>query len=348
MWSNIDMLIFILRRLNLFIFTLLLLSFLAFSLSYLFPGKRLVNLTGQINASSEQLAELSVKYHSDENIFYQFYAYLNSLLDGQLGLSMTTQTEISSEIFQLLSATIELSLVALFIAMLVGIPLGFLAAIRHRKKTDNAVLTIAMLGYSIPVFWLGLMATLIFSIQLGWLPSSGQISLAFEIEHTTGILLFDILLSDSSYKWQAFQDASAHIILPAVVIATAPATVFIRLARTAMLEVLDTSYIRAAKAKGLSFNQMIYRHAIKNAFISIIRHVGLQFANLVTIAMITEVVFSWPGIGRWLIESIYQKDYTAIQSGLLVLSTFIFIVHILSDFIYATLNPLARGRKHGS
>jgi len=232
--------------------------------------------------------------------------------------------------------------------MFFGIPLGFFAAIQHNKRSDNIILSVAMIGYSIPVFWLGLLAILLFSINLGWLPSAGKISLLFEIESITGIQFFDILLSDSPYKWQAFRDASAHILLPACVVAIAPATIFIRLSRTSMIEVLQTSYIKAAKAKGLSFKQIIIRHAIRNSLIKIIRHVGLQFASLVTIAMVTEVIFSWPGIGRWLIESIYQRDYTAIQNGLLFLSCFIFIVHILIDFIYAALNPLARGNKYGS
>jgi cationic peptide transport system permease protein len=205
-----------------------------------------------------------------------------------------------------------------------------------------------MLGYSIPIFWLGLLAILIFSIQLGWLPSAGRISLVYEIKHVTGIQFFDILMSDNEYKWQAFQNATLHIIMPASVVAIAPMTIFIRLARTSMMEVLESSYITAAKAKGLTLWQIIYRHAIRNALVNVIRHVGLQFANLVTLAMVTEVIFSWPGIGRWLIESIFQRDYTAIQGGLLALSSFIFIVHILTDFIYAALNPLARDRKHGA
>ena len=261
---------------------------------------------------------------------------------------MASQLSISSEIISVLPATIELTLVALFIAMVFGIPIGFIAAINHRKATDNIILSISMIGYSIPVFWLGLLAILIFSIQLGWLPSAGQISLLFEIEHVTGIQFIDILLSESPYKWQAFMDASTHIFLPACVIALAPATIFVRLARTAMMDVLDSQYIRAAKAKGLSFSQIIYHHAIRNAMIHVIRDVGLQFANLVTIAMVTEVIFSWPGIGRWLIESIFQRDHTAILGGLLALSSFIFIVHIITDFIYAALNPLARDSRHGT
>ena len=342
------MLTFTLRRISLFLFTMLVLTLLSFSLSFLFPGDTVINHSGQINATASELAHLNQVYQMDKSIFSQYGAYLTHILDGDFGQSMASQSPIRSEIIKLLPATIELSLVALLIAMLVGIPLGFIAAINHNKVSDNAILSLAMLGYSIPVFWLGLLAILVFSIGLGWLPSAGQISLLFEIEFVTGIQFFDILLSDSPYKWQAFRDASAHMILPACVIALAPATIFIRLSRASMIEVLAASYIRAARAKGLSFQQIIFRHAIRNALIKIIRHVGLQFANLVTIAMVTEVIFSWPGIGRWLIESIYQRDYTAIQSGLLVLSCFIFIIHILTDFIYAALNPLARGNKHGS
>lgn len=342
------MLIFTLRRLNLFFFTMLLLTIVSFSLSFLFPGDELINITGQVNATQEQLAELAIDYRKDQSLFFQYIAYIEHIINGDLGLSMSSQTTISSEMATLLPATIELSMVALFLAMVIGIPLGFIAAIKHNKIADQMILSIAMIGYSIPVFWLGLLSILIFSITLGWLPSAGQISLLFEIEHVTGIQLIDILLSNSVYKWQAFQNATTHIILPACVVAMAPGTIFIRLARSSMLEVLETSYIRAARAKGLSFNQVIFHHAIRNALVKIIRHVGLQFANLVTLAMVTEVIFNWPGIGRWLIESIYQRDYTAIQSGLLVLSCFIFIVHILIDFLYAILNPLARDTHHGS
>lgn len=339
---------FTLRRLSLFFFTMMILSMISFSLSFFFPGETVINHSGQINATAEELIDINNRYKMESNIFSQYGAYLSLILDGDFGESMASQSPISSEIIKLLPATIELSLAALFIAMLIGIPLGFIAAIKHNKTSDHVILSLATIGYSIPVFWLGLLAILFFSIGLGWLPSSGQISLLFEIKFVTGIQFIDILLSESPYKWQAFKNASAHILLPACVIALAPATIFIRLSRAAMIDVLSASYIRAARAKGLNFQQIIFHHAIRNAMINIIRHVGLQFANLVTIAMVTEVIFSWPGIGRWLIESIYQRDYTAIQSGLLVLSCFIFIVHILIDFIYAALNPLARGNKHGS
>jgi cationic peptide transport system permease protein len=327
---------------------MLLLTLLSFSLAFVFPGDPIVNLSGKINLSSEEMTLLMQQYQSNDSIFRQYILYLTRIFNGDFGFSMANHLPINNEIANLLPATIELSLTALIIALIFGVPLGFLAAIKHQKITDKLILSVAMFGYSMPVFWLGLFAILIFSIQLGWFPSAGRISLLFEIKQVTGFLSIDILLSNSPHKWQAFQSASAHIILPAIVIAIAPATLFIRLARTAMMEVLETSYIKAAKAKGLTFYQIIYRHAIRNALVKVIRDVGLQFANIVTIAMITEVIFSWPGIGSWLIERIYQRDYTAIQGGLLVLSSFIFVIHILMDFIYAALNPLARDSKYGA
>ncbi|MDO6427988.1 ABC transporter permease subunit [Thalassotalea sp. 1_MG-2023] len=342
------MLIFTLRRLNLFFFTMLVLTLLTFSLSFFFPGEQIINVTGQIDATPEQIALIALDYNKHESLIMQYWSYLVHLFNGDLGVSMASRIPIMDEMMSHLPATIELTTVALIIAMVVGIPIGFIAAIRHRKKTDDIILAVSMIGYSIPIFWLALLAILIFSIQLAWLPSAGQISLVYEIEQVTGILFFDILFSDNPYKWQAFQNASVHILLPACVVALAPATVFVRLARTSMLTVLDSHYIKAAMAKGLTFQQLIFRHAIKNAMVNVIRDVGLQFANLVTLAMVTEVIFNWPGIGNWLIQSIYQRDYTAIQGGLLALSSFIFIVHIFTDFIYASLNPLARGIKYGS
>ena len=342
------MLIFTIRRLSLFFFTMMILTILSFSLSFLFPGEQLINLTGQINANEQELENLAIQYQQSGSLFQQYFTYVAQLFQGNMGESMTSRLPITTEIANRLPATVELTIVALLVAMIIGIPVGFIAAIYHRKLADNTILTHSMIGYSIPVFWLGMLAILIFSIQLKWLPSSGQISLLFEIKRITGFQLIDITLSDNPYKWQAFMDATRHLILPVAVVAFAPVTIFIRLARSAMLDVLETHYIKAAKAKGLSFPKLIYRHAIRNAFIKVIRDVGLQFANLITIAMITEVIFSWPGIGRWLIESIYQRDYTAIHGGLIVISSYIFIVHIVIDFIYAALNPLARETNYGS
>lgn len=342
------MLTFTLRRLNLLFFTLLVLSIMSFSLSYLFPGDELVNLTGQVNANDQQLAELGQLYQMDKSIFHQYSAYIGQIFEGNFGLSMSSQVPISVELITYLPATIELCLAALFIALLFGVPLGFVAAVFHNKALDKVILTFAMIGYSIPVFWLSLILILVFSITLSWFPSSGQLNLLFEIEQVTGFIFIDIILSDTPYTWQALKDAFMHIIMPAFAVAMAPMTMFIRLARTSMLDVLESNYIKAAKAKGLSQTHIIYHHGIRNSLVGIVRQIGLNFSNLVTIAMIAEVIFDWQGAGSWLIQSIFERDYTAIQGCLIALATFTFFINILSDFLYATLNPLERHKKHGS
>lgn len=339
---------FALRRLNLLFFTLLMLTLVAFSLNYFFPGSPIVNITGLVNANEAQLAQYEQVYRMDQSVFFQYLAYLRELFNGNLGVSMSTQNPISSELVTYLPATIELSLAALLLAMIFGIPLGFIAAIFHNKLADKSILVLAMVGYSLPVFWLSLILILVFSIILPWFPSSGQLNLLFEIEQVTGFKLIDILISDSPYRWQAFSDALQHLVLPAIAVAVAPMTIFIRLSRTSMLEVLDSNYIKAAKAKGLSTTKIIYHHGIRNALVKIIRDMGLQFANLMTLAMIAEVIFDWQGAGSWLIDSIFQRDYTAIQGGLIALASFTFLINILADFIYAGLNPVERYTRHGT
>lgn len=339
---------FTLRRLNLLFFTLLMLTIVSFSLTYFFPGNVITNLSGQLNPSAAELKALNALYSMEQSVVHQYFAYLQQIFSGNFGISMSDQTPISQELLNYLPSTIELCLTALFLAMFFGIPLGYIAAIFHNKIVDKIILVFAMVGYSIPVFWLALILIFIFSITLSWFPSSGQLNLLFEIEHVTGFKFVDILLSDSPYKYEAFKDAAMHIVLPAIAVATAPMTLFIRLARTSMLDVLESNYIKAAKAKGLSDVKIIYHHGIRNSLVAIVRQMGLHFANLVTVAMIAEVVFDWQGAGSWLRDSIFQRDYTAIQGGLIALAIFTFTINILADFIYAALNPLERHKKHGS
>ncbi|MDN3653168.1 ABC transporter permease subunit [Thalassotalea ponticola] len=341
------MLDFTLRRLNLLFFTLLMLSIVAFSLNYLFPGDALINMSGEIAMSESRRLQLIELYHFDAGIFSQYIAYMGQIFSANFGVSMATSAPISSELMIRLPATIELCLAALTLALLLGMPLGFVAAIFHNSPLDKGILAFAMLGYSIPVFWLALILILVFSITLSWLPSAGQLNLLFDIETVTGFKLIDILISDSPHRSAALRDALLHLILPSVAVALAPMTIFIRLARTSMLDVLDSNYIKAARAKGLSKPMIIYRHGIRNALVGIVRQVGLQFANIVTIAMIAEVIFAWQGAGSWLIESIEARDYTAIQGGLIALATFTFVINIIADFMYVALNPLERYKKHG-
>ncbi|MFT4927914.1 MAG: cationic peptide transport system permease protein [Phenylobacterium sp.] len=241
----------------------------------------------------------------------------------------------------------ELATYSLTISMIIGIPLGIISAYYHRRLPDTLIITATLIGYSIPIFWWALLAILVFSLQLGWFPSSGRVSLVYEIPHYSGFLLLDILLADIPYKYEALIDAVKHLALPAVVLSTYPTTVLIRYTRGSMLHVLDTNYIKTARAKGLSPFGVLLHHGLRNALLPVIRLIGLQFSSLLTLAMITEVIFSWPGIGRWLIDSIYQRDYPAIQGGLLAVATFVLVVTITSDILYKWFNPVSRSQVNG-
>ncbi|WP_371377229.1 ABC transporter permease [Thalassotalea aquiviva] len=340
------MLSYTLRRLNLLFFTLLMLTIVSFSLSYWFPGDVLTNLSGILSPTPEQTLALTELYNLEQSIFHQYFAYLKQILSGNFGVSIASKELISQKLLTYLPATVELCLMALMIAFISGTPLGFLAANFHNKPIDRAIMVFTMLGYSIPVFWLALILIMVFSITLSWLPSAGQLNLLYDIKHITGFKMVDIVLSDTPNKTQALLDATKHIILPALTVALAPMTIFIRMARTSMLEVLDSNYIKAARAKGLSQMRIVYNHGIRNAIIPVIRQMGLNFANLVTLAMIAEVIFDWKGVGKWLINSISQNDYTAISGGLLGLAAFTFMINIITDLLYAALNPLERYKKH--
>ncbi len=336
------------RRFSLLLFVLFSLSLLAFSLSYLFPGKTITNLSGEKELTYELKTQLDIKYRTDQNFAVQYLAYLERIFDGDFGKSLTSRKPIASEIKQVFPATLELAVYALLLSTLIGIPLGIIAAIQHKKLAGHLILSGALIGYSLPVFWWALLAILLFSLELGWFPTSGRISLLYEIPMETGFILYDVMISNSPYKKEALLDVVRHTILPAVVLSTYPTTVLIRYTRHSMLNVLEQAYIKSARAKGLSAAQVLFRHGLRNALIPIIRLLGLQFSTLITLAMITEVIFSWPGIGRWLVESIYQRDYPAIQGGLLVVGTFVVVATMITDILYELFNPLSRKQSYGS
>lgn len=337
------------RRVFLLFFVLFSLTILSFSLSYLFPGTPLDNMSGyqDLIEAEETRAELVKRYKLDENKAVQYIAYLQRVLSGDFGMSITSKKPIFDEILQVFPATIELSMYALFVSILLGIPFGIIAALQQGKFIGRLVMTTALIGYSLPVFWWALVAILLFSLNLGWFPTSGRISLLYEIPFDTGFILIDILRSNSMYTYEAFIDALRHMLLPTIVLATFPTTVMVRFTRNSMKQVLDQSYVKSAKAKGLSMFEVLIRHGLRNTLIPIIRQMGLQFSTLITLAMITEVIFSWPGIGRWLVESIYQRDYPAIQAGLLLVGTFVIVATTITDILYELFNPLSRKQLYG-
>lgn len=336
------MIVFLLRRLFLLGTVLFGLSLFAFSLGYLFPGDPLQNFSGLRYIDAELRAQLILEYRLDESYRAQYLAFLSRIFQGDWGLSFASQQPLFNEVWAVLPATLELTSYALLLSFLLGVPLGILAAIKPEGISGKSISTMALVGYSLPIFWWALLLIMFFSVTLGWFPSGGRLGVLFEIPTVTGFMLVDIWLADVSYQQAALWDAIRHLALPTLVLATYPTTVMIRFVRDAMLDVWEQNYIKTAKAKGLNRVQVLYRHGLRNALLPVIRQVGLQFSTLITLAMLTEVIFSWPGIGRWLIDSIYQRNFPAIQAGLMVISTLVITINMLTEILHTVFNPLAR------
>ncbi|MEM5552801.1 ABC transporter permease [Pseudoalteromonas neustonica] len=338
---------YIMRRLGLLLFMMVTLSVFTFSLSYLFPGDPLSNLSGITNTSFSQTSELQDKYQFNDNYLMQYFAFLGRILQGDWGLSFASGDSVFSHIIDLFPATLELSIYALVISVTFGVPAGIIAAAYQKSWPDKLINSTTLIGYSMPVFWLALLLIMVFSLQLGWFPMSGRMGLLYEIPSQTGFILLDIALADFPYSGMAMLDALHHLTLPTIVLAMYPTTVLVRFTRDSMLNVLEQSYVKTARAKGLNRAQLIMHHALRNALLPVIKQIGLQFSTLITLAMITEVIFSWPGVGRWLIDSIYQRDYPAIQGGLLAVSMFVILATIVAELTYTLFDPLSRNQAHG-
>ncbi|MGJ8680804.1 ABC transporter permease [Paraglaciecola sp.] len=338
----------ILRYINLMVVTLLILSFFSFSLAYLFPGHPIENLTGIRLENISQIENTEFNYSSGESLLVQYWHYMGSLFDGNWGVSFNSGLPLYDEITNVLPASIELSAYALFISIFVGIPLGFLAAMKHHKLTDYSLLSISVLGYSIPVFWLALLVILIFSLQLGWFPLSGRISLYYEIPDITGFIMLDIFLSDIDNKEAAINNVIRHSILPTFSIALVTTTLIIRITRRSVIETMNTEFIHAAYARGLSGRQVLVQHGIRNALMPIFPLLAMQFTTLLTNAMIVETIFSWPGIGNWLIQAIYHQDYPAIRAGMLAVSALVVIFTMSIDLTIRLMDPKRRRLKRAA
>lgn len=330
------------RRLFLLGFVFVALTVFAFSLNYLFPGDLVSNLTGLRDISPEQHEQLQQLLGLNQSLWHQYISYNQRILSGDWGLSFSSQQPVLAEIAQVLPATIELAAYALCLSLFAGIPLGLLAAVKKDSPIDKAISGIALAGYSMPVFWLALICIMLFSLELGWLPTSGRLGVLFEVPAQTGFMLLDIMLATGIDRLDAAHDAMLHLAMPTLILSVYPTNVMIRFVRASMLEVLEQNYIKTARAKGLSRAQVLYRHGLRNALLPVTRQIGLQFSTLITLAMITEVIFSWPGIGQWLIDSIYQRNYPAIQAGLLVVSSLVIFVNMLTEILHTLFNPLAR------
>ncbi|MFQ6371500.1 ABC transporter permease subunit [Shewanella sp. YIC-542] len=339
---------YLIRRLNLFIATSLLLIGILFYATRLFPVDLGYALSGIQYPSEAQAAQIVDDYHLDKGDVSQYIAYARERLSGNLGLSVTSKRPVAEELFMVLPASFELALVAGCIALAFGIPLGLVAALSHHQALKKFIMAGTLTGYSIPVFWLGLTLSLWFGVKLGWLPISGQINLLYDIRPVTGLMLLDTLLSDSPYRIAAFRDALMHIIMPAITLAVLPFTVVVRITRAAMTNVMNQTYIRAAEARGLPYSKIVLHHALPNALIPLLKHIGLMLGPFASYAIMVEVIFSWPGIGAWLVSGIYQRDYTVIQSGILTVALIIIFLSILIEVFYTLANPFSRKEFYGS
>ncbi|MBE0360069.1 MULTISPECIES: ABC transporter permease [Pseudoalteromonas] len=338
---------YIFRRFGLFVFMVFMLSVFTFSLAYLFPGDPLSNLSGIPSNNFAQHSALEDKYLYNRNYFMQYIAFLGRILQGDWGVSFASGQNVFTHIIALLPATLELSIYALIVSVIVGVPVGILASVYYKRWPDKLINSSAIVGYSMPVFWLALLLIMVFSLKLGWFPMSGRMGLLYEIPSVTGFILIDIALGNFPYRGMAFLDALRHLTLPTIVLAMYPTTVLIRFTRESMLKVMDQNFIKTARAKGLNRRQLIMHHALRNALLPVIKQIGLQFSTLITLAMITEVIFSWPGVGRWLIDSIYQRDFPAIQGGLMAVSLFVILATIITELTYTLFDPISRNQAHG-
>src|SRR6187455_852639 len=333
------MLRFILTRVSLIIPTFIGITLVAFFLIRLVPGDPIETMAGERGIDPAQHARLLKEFGLDRPLYVQYGYYLGRVLQGDLGKSIVTRAPVISEFKTLFPATIELGTAAILFALILGLPAGMLAAIKRNSIFDHGVMATSLTGYSMPIFWWGLLLILLFSVQLGWTPVSGRLSVQYFIEPTTGFLLIDSLLSDEK---GAFWSAAQHLILPTIVLGTNPLAVVARMTRSAMLEVLGEDYIRTARAKGLPPLRVIGVHALRNALIPVVTVIGLQVGVLFTGAILTETIFSWPGVGKWMIEGIYRRDYPVLQGGTLLIGAVVMTVNLIVDLTYGLINPRIR------
>ena len=333
------MLRFFLTRVSLVIPTFIGITLMVFFLIRLIPGDPIETMAGERGIDPVRHAQLRADYGFDKPVIVQYALYMQRLVQGDFGRSIVTHAPVLEEFRSTFPATLELAFCAVIFAIVLGLPAGILAATRRNSILDHGVMGISLTGYSMPIFWWGLLLILLFSVQLGITPVSGRMSVQYFVEPTTGFLLIDTLLSDEK---GAFRSALHHLILPTIVLGTVPLAVIARMTRSSMLEVLGEDYIRTARAKGLAPRRIVWLHALRNALIPVVTVIGLQVGVLFTGAILTETIFSWPGIGRWLVEAINRRDYPVLQGGALLIGALVMLVNLLVDLLYGVINPRIR------
>ncbi len=333
------MLALMLRRALLVVPTFIGVTLLAFALIHLIPGDPVENLSGERGMDPARRERLLHQFGLDRPLSVQYADYIGHVVKGDLGSSLTTHEPVMQEFLALFPATIELALFAMIIAVCVGLPAGIVAALKRNTVADYAVMGVSLTGYSMPIFWWALLLILFFSVQLGWTPVGGRIAVDFDVPATTGFMLIDTLRAGDI---AAFRSALSHLILPSIALGTIPLAVIARMTRSSMLEVLREDYVRTARAKGLPRWRVVLVHALRNALIPVITVIGLQVGLLLSGAILTETIFSWPGVGNWLIHGVQSRDYPVVQGGILLIATIVISVNLIVDLLYGVVNPRIR------
>ena len=331
---------FIIKRLALTLPTFLALMFVTFMLIRLVPGDPIEARRGERGIDPDRHAQLLHEMGLDQPVWKQFLDYVWALLHGDFGVSIISKTPILHEFLTLFPATLELTLCAMIFAVVLGVTAGVVAASWRGSLFDQGLMGLALTGYSMPIFWWGLILIMFMSNTMHLTPVSGRIDLIkFYFEPVTGFMLIDSLVSGQK---GAFLDAVRHLILPTIVLGTVPLAVIARMTRSSMLEVLEEDYVRTARAKGLPPYRVIGLHALRNALIPVVTVIGLQVGAGLAGAVLTETIFSWPGVGKWLVESIGRRDYPALQGGIMLISTVVILVNFIVDLLYGLINPRIR------
>ncbi|MBM7870309.1 peptide/nickel transport system permease protein [Clostridium pascui] len=329
------MLKYILKRLVLLLPVILGVSILVFLVMHVFTTDPASIILGQ-HATAEQVANLREELGLNKPLYLQYFDFIGGVFKGSLGNSLITKTSVTGEILARFPATIELALAAIIIASIVGVIIGVISAVKQNSIVDYLSMIGALLGVSMPIFWLGLMLIVLFSVKLHWLPVSGRIQIGMEPAHVTGFYLLDSLITGNMV---AFKSALMHLTLPAVALASYSTAIIARMTRSTMLEIVKQDYIRTARAKGLFEKVVILKHALRNALIPITTVIGLQLGSLLGGAVLTETVFSWPGVGSYTIDAIMKSDYPVVQGAVMILAIVFVLVNLIVDLLYAYLDP---------
>ncbi|MGK5510705.1 ABC transporter permease [Brevibacillus formosus] len=328
------------RRILMLIPVLVGMSIIVFSIIRAIPGDPALTILGE-KATPQAIADIREALGLNNPWYIQYFDYMKNILSGNLGESLQTNAPISDEIMPYLAATTELTIVSMLIAVFIGVNAGILSAWKQNSWFDYCAMLIALVGVSMPIFWLGLMEQWVFAQELKWLPSVGRDNSRNPVEAITHFYILDTMMAG---RWDQLWEVIKHLILPGIALGTIPMAIIARITRSSMLEVMRADYVRTARAKGLTQFWVVYKHALKNALIPVLTVIGLQTGLLLGGAVLTETIFGWPGVGRYIVTAIGNRDYPVIQSGILVIATIFVLINLLVDLLYAYIDPRIKYR----